>query len=202
VAADVYHLPFASGLFDGATMIRTLHHMADSLLALKNVRRVLAQNATFILEFANKRNLKAMLRYLAGKQSWNPYDLAPVEFADLNFDFHPKAIRQWLRACEFDIQRQLTVSHFRMEWLKRHIPAKVLAHMDAALQWTGALAQLTPSVFTRVQLKGESPAVAADAFFQCVVCGKDLPEAQQDITCPQCGRVWQYRDGIYDFRLI
>ena len=69
VAADVYHLPFTGGLFDGATMIRTLHHMADPLLALQSIRRVLTQDATFILEFANKRNLKAMLRYLIGKQS-------------------------------------------------------------------------------------------------------------------------------------
>lgn len=202
VAADVYHLPFVDGLFDGATMIRTLHHMADTLLALQSVRRVLAYDATFILEFANKRNLKAMLRYLAGKQSWNPYDMEPVEFADLNFDFHPKAIRQWLRACEFDIQRQLSVSHFRMGWPKRHIPARVLAQMDAALQWTGAFAQLTPSVFTRARVAGESAVVMEDAFFQCPSCGQVLPEREQDIHCPQCGRVWQYHDGIYDFRLM
>src|SRR5690242_7758145 len=30
VAADIYRLPFTAGLFDGATMIRTLHHMADA----------------------------------------------------------------------------------------------------------------------------------------------------------------------------
>jgi len=33
VAADIYKLPFVRGLFDGATMIRTLHHMADPKLA-------------------------------------------------------------------------------------------------------------------------------------------------------------------------
>src|SRR5512138_285570 len=30
VAADIYRLPFAPGTFDAATMIRTLHHMADA----------------------------------------------------------------------------------------------------------------------------------------------------------------------------
>ena len=73
VAADIYQLPFVPGLFDGATMIRTLHHMADPKLALQNVRGVLAENAVFILEFANKRNLKAIARWLAGKQEWNPF---------------------------------------------------------------------------------------------------------------------------------
>jgi ubiquinone/menaquinone biosynthesis C-methylase UbiE len=201
VAADVYKLPFTTGLFDGATMIRVLHHMAEPQLALQSIRRVLAQGATFILEFANKRNLKAIVRYLLRKQEWNPFDRQPVEFTKLNYDFHPKAIRAWLRACEFAIQEQLTVSHFRAGFLKRHIPPKSLAAVDGMLQWTGAFAQYTPSVFTRAVLLGEAPAVKPGAFFQCPQCGCDLPEEKQDIKCPQCGRVWQFRDGIYDFRI-
>ncbi|HEX7973497.1 MAG TPA: class I SAM-dependent methyltransferase, partial [Anaerolineales bacterium] len=59
VAADVYRLPFAPGLFDAATMIRTLHHMADPHLALQQVRQVLQPGAVFILEYANKQNLKS-----------------------------------------------------------------------------------------------------------------------------------------------
>ena len=54
VAADVYRLPFVEGLFDGATMIRTLHHMADAPGALSEVRNVLQPGSVFILEFANK----------------------------------------------------------------------------------------------------------------------------------------------------
>src|SRR5512134_57880 len=59
VAADAYRLPFIPGLFDAATMIRTLHHMADAPRALGQVRNVLAGEGVFILEFANKLNLKA-----------------------------------------------------------------------------------------------------------------------------------------------
>jgi ubiquinone/menaquinone biosynthesis C-methylase UbiE len=44
VAADVYRLPFVDGLFDGATMIRTLHHMADAPRALDQVQRVLQKS--------------------------------------------------------------------------------------------------------------------------------------------------------------
>src|SRR5512134_1220596 len=78
VAADVYRLPFVNGLFDAATMIRVLHHMADAPKALGEVRNVLEPNGTFILEFANKLNLKAILRYWLGRQSWNPFTLEPV----------------------------------------------------------------------------------------------------------------------------
>ena len=73
MAADVYRLPFVEGLFDAATMIRVLHHMAEPLKALSQVRDVLQPAATFVLEFANKRNLKSILRYWLGRQDWNPF---------------------------------------------------------------------------------------------------------------------------------
>ena len=102
VAADVYRLPFRTGLFDAATMIRVLHHMADAPKALAQIQATLQPGATFILEFANKLNLKAILRYWLGKQSWSPFTLEPVEFVKLNFDFHPKAIRKWLNELPLD----------------------------------------------------------------------------------------------------
>src|SRR3989304_2491767 len=101
VAADIYRLPFLERSFDAATMIRALHHMADAPKALTQVRNVLAPGSIFILEFANKLNLKAILRYWVGRQSWNPFTLEPVEFVKLNFNFHPKAIRNWLQDLGF-----------------------------------------------------------------------------------------------------
>ena len=101
VAADVYRLPFVDGLFDAATMIRVLHHMADAPKALGQIKNVLSSGGTFILEFANKLNLKAILRYLLGRQKWSPFTLEPVEFVELNFDFHPKAVQNWLKEVGF-----------------------------------------------------------------------------------------------------
>lgn len=200
-AADVYNLPFVDRKFDGATMIRTLHHMAEPQNALAQVHRVMAPEATFVLEFANKRNLKAILRYLLGRQDWSPFELEPVEFAELNFDFHPKSVRRYLREVGFEIQRQLTVSHFRVGFLKRTLPPKLLAGLDAMLQWPGTLWQVTPSVFTRAEAVQSKPAAAEDALFQCPACGTALADAEADLQCDGCNAVWEYRDGIYDFRL-
>ena len=93
VAADIYKLPFVDGLFDAATMIRTLHHMAEPKTALRQVRRTMQPGGIFILEYANKHNLKAILRYLLRRQAWSPFTTESVEFEKLNFDFHPMAIR-------------------------------------------------------------------------------------------------------------
>ena len=68
VAADVYRLPFVNELFDGATMIRVVHHLSQLDPAFAEIQRVMQTHSTLILEYANKRNLKAILRWLTGKQ--------------------------------------------------------------------------------------------------------------------------------------
>ena len=201
VAADAYRLPFVPGLFDTATMIRTLHHMAQPALALRQVRQVLQSRAIFILEFANKQNLKAILRYLLRRQSWSPFDPEAVEFTRLNFDFHPKAVRQWLEGSGFHIERQLTVSHFRIEALKRYVPLRWLVELDSLAQWSGDWWQLSPSVFVRAGAVGDTPPAPAGAFFRCPECGGySLQEEPAALTCPACNRRWGIKDGIYDFR--
>jgi SAM-dependent methyltransferase len=199
VAADIYNLPFVPGLFDGATMIRTLHHMADGPRALKQVADVLQTNAIFILEFANKHNLKAMLRYALGRQKWSPFTSEPVEFTELNFDFYPGTVRNWLRDCGLMIDRQLTVSHFRSPVFKKTLPLSWLVKLDSFAQWTGNWWQLTPSVFIRSH-KTE-PVGKPNGFFRCPVCGAvTFIEVDQGLQCQGCGRIWPHVNGIYDFR--
>lgn len=206
VAADAYRLPFVDGLFDAATMIRVLHHMADAPKALGQVRNVLGANGVFILEFANKLNLKAILRYWFGKQAWNPFTLEPVEFVKLNFDFHPKAIRQCLTGLGFSIEKTLTLSHFRMGFLKRIIPTSILVFFDSILQWTGAFIQVTPSVFVKANLVGRDaiPPYGQDgilSYFKCPDCGQHpLADKKEYLECSNCKKKWGVKDGIYDFR--
>lgn len=210
VAADAYRLPFVDGLFDAATMIRTLHHMADAPGALKQVKNVVRPGGIFILEFANKLNLKAILRYLLGRQAWSPFTLEPVEFVELNFDFHPKAIRNWLKELGFSVQRTLTLSHFRVGFLKRVVPTGILVFFDSLFQWTGAWWQLTPSVFVKARRNDQhglhgvetSPALVNLAlFFKCADCGASpLTEHKTYLECSNCRKKWEFKDGIYDFR--
>jgi SAM-dependent methyltransferase len=206
VAADAYRLPFVDGLFDAATMIRVLHHMADAPKALKQVRNVLRPEAVFILEFANKLNLKAILRYSLRRQKWNPFTLEPLEFEKLNFDFHPKMIFSDLVDLGFDRERILTVSHFRSGYLKQIIPTSILVFFDSMLQWTGALWQFTPSVFVKCQVSGVRSEVAeipkeGIALFKCPECGHAPLEDKSDyLRCGNCQRKWAVKDGIYDFR--
>ena len=201
VAADVYRLPFEPGVFDAATMIRVIHHLVDAPFALKQVRETLQPGSVFILEFANKHNLKAIFRYLLRRQEWSPFTLDPVEFIELNFDFHPKAIRQWLGEADFDLQRQLTVSHFRINLLKRLVPTKLLVGLDSMAQLTGNWWQLSPSVFTKSVAVGDTSVAKEGALFRCPACKTSLTDIDRiALTCKACGTLWPVEDGIYNFK--
>jgi SAM-dependent methyltransferase len=206
VAADIYKLPFAGNLFDCATMIRTLHHMADAPAALRQVANVLQPGATLILEYANKQNVKAIMRYLLHRQTWSPFSLEPIEFAPLNFDFHPKTVKAWLHDIGLQVEKILAVSYFRLDLLKRIIPINLLTSLDSILQYTGTVIQLSPSIFLRARNHGELAAIpqnqkSLQSYFKCPECGHSpLSFLKTRITCPVCTRGWNIKDGIIDFR--
>ena len=187
-------------------MIRVLHHMADAPKALGQVKDALAADGVFILEYANKLNLKAILRYLLGRQRWSPFSLEPVEFVKLNFDFHPKAIRNWMENLGFRLEKTLTLSHFRVGLLKRIVPTGILVFLDSLFQWTGAWWQLSPSVFVKA-VRREVHSVPLHqpdnvlAYFKCPDCGHSpLIDKTDYLECSDCGKKWAVKDGIYDFR--
>jgi ubiquinone/menaquinone biosynthesis C-methylase UbiE len=203
VAADIYKLPFVDGLFDTATMIRTLHHMADPQAALHQVRQTLQTGAVFILEYANKQNLKAILRYFLKRQSWSPFTQQSVEFEKLNYDFHPTMVRNWLSESGFSMEHQLAVSYFRLGVLKKHLPLNLLTRLDAILQPTGNWCQLSPSVFTRSRAIGDTRKASDGMFFKCPICeGNVLKPHIASLICQGCSREWPIREGIFDFRIM
>lgn len=198
VAADAYNLPFIAGAFDGATMIRVLHHFERVPAVMQGIRRVLAPQATFILEFANKRNLKALLRHRLGRQTWNPDTLDPVEFVELNYNFHPAYIEQQLAQAGFKTEDRVPVSFLRSGLLKRTLPTGLMVGVDRMLQKTGSL--VAPSIFTRNQTTGTSPdnTEVAD-LFACPQTGAPLRREGEALVNPD-GLRWVIRDGIYDFK--
>jgi SAM-dependent methyltransferase len=204
VAADLNILPFAENAFDSGMLVRVIHHSADPLTMLKSIRATLTASTTFVLEFANKRNLKAIVRYLARRQAWNPFDRASVEYVKLNFDFHPAAMRGWLQQAGFVPGLTLAVSMLRLGALKRRLPLRMLTTLDRVIQPTGSLFPLSPSVFVRCRTTGgdtQMPLVALDKLFvNPNLRTSTLRREGDEMLCPQTGARWPIRDGIYDFK--
>jgi SAM-dependent methyltransferase len=199
VAANLYDMPFVDSLFDTIVTVRVLHHVQDIPAALREIQRVLKPGGAYVLEYANKRHLKAILHYLLGRQSWSPFDVEPYEFVELNYDFHPVWMKARLREAGFAIGRELAVSFFRLPFLKRLIPAHLLAALDGLLQGPTASLKLAPSIFVRARVEKE--AAQDRGFFRCPGChSTDLSEVEEALACRGCGRRWGIDDGIYDFK--
>lgn len=199
VAADWYKMPFVDNLFDTMVQVRTIHHAADVPALFSQLKRIIQPDGNYILEFANKLNLKAILRYWLGKQDWNPFTHDPIEFVELNFDFHPKYIKEQLNQAQFDHGRILTTSHFRIGFLKRTVPIKLLVWLDSVFSHTGPLWQLTPSVFVHSTTQKPGSKVSDNSFFACPECASPLTESDDKLPC-SCGKTWIKENGIYDFK--
>lgn len=200
VAADIYHLPLAPGACDAAVTVRVLHHLADIPAALAQIASVLEPGGSYVVEYANKRNVKAIARYALRRQEWSPFAPEPYEFARLNFDFHPSWMARQLTAAGLRVEEGRAVSHFRQPLLKRLVPAKTLAALDGSIQSLSAAWKLSPSVFLRATKLGAG-AKQMGSPFCCPKCrGMELTATRVTLTCEGCRAVWAIDDGIYDFK--
>ena len=201
VAANFYALPFTEDCFDTVMMVRVMHHVEDVPALLSEMAQVLTGQGTYVLEFASKRHLKAMLRYVLGRQRWSPFDPTPYEFVEMNFDFHPAWMRERLAEAMFHVKHQRTVSHFRLPFLKRLVPARTLAAVDGLCQPTGAWWQFTPSVFVQCTLDRPATEASARLRFRCPACeSSNLQASLASVDCVTCGCRWPVEDGIYNFK--
>ncbi len=209
VAADLYQLPFIDGAFDSVVMIRVIHHIVDVPRALGNIAAAMKAGGSFVFEFANKRNLKSMARYALRKQRWSPYDRSPIEFVELNFDFHPTWMKTQLQHAGFTLRSIRAVSTFRLGALKRLFGAKRLAAIDGALQQPLAAAGLFAEYVCAEHVPplsnvGRGRAGVADrgeGLFACPTCRQPLPAhaVDDELRCAN-GHRWSTRDGVYDFK--
>lgn len=211
VAGNWYRMPFVAGLFQTMVQVRTIHHAADVPALFAELGRIARPGGAYVLEFANKRNVKSILRYALRRQPWSPFSPQPVEFVELNFNFHPGWMRRQLQQAAFRPQRTLSVSHFRLNLLKRLAPTRLLVALDSLAQNTGGWWQLSPSVFIASEHPAQGQPAGSDAFFACPACrtplggrfanplADPLPD-QGSLTCPNCSREWTLKDGVYDFK--
>lgn len=210
VAGNLYELPLATAALDSVVMVRVMHHLADVPRALAQIRRVMHRKSVAVLEYANKRNLKALARWIARRQTWSPLDPEPVEFVELNYDFHPAWMWGRFEDARLRVRRQLAVSHFRLPLLKQHAPAAALAKVDSWLFNLGGRYPLAPSVFVQAAARQADPPPSkwtdlADlsTLLRCPVCLSEgsLVRAEADLlVCSECESRYARRNHVWDFK--
>jgi ubiquinone/menaquinone biosynthesis C-methylase UbiE len=151
VLGDAYAMPFESATFDAAVCVRVAHHFAEPERVFREMSRILRPGGILVLEFANKRHLKSIVKYALGRQRWSPFGPESVEYRPLHFDHSPDEMRRLLRQAGFQIGPVRAASLFRLGLLKRHVPPRVLAGVEGPLQAPLGLLALGPSVYLRAR---------------------------------------------------
>ncbi len=207
VAADLYNLPLANNAVDAAVTVRVLHHVADIPGAFAEIARIVRPHGAFVTDFANKRHLKAMIKYwlhpiLGGVNSKDsPFSLEPYEFVKLNFDYHPSYIRNNLARRGFQVRAERAVSTFRLGAFKRLLSPALLASLDGLIQTPTSALQLSPSLFLRAESEKPGAAEVNPALWRCLHCGStDVEEQPERLSCRNCGTIYPCVEGIYDFK--
>ncbi len=209
VAGNIYELPLADGVLDTLIMVRVMHHLADVPKALNQLNRAVHNKSTAILEYANKRNLKAMARWLLGRQKWSPFAEEPVEFVRLNFDFHPGWMTKQMDEAGLQIARQFAVSHFRLPAIKDHVPTERLVGIERPFFELGGRFPLAPSVFVQATAPNNGLAQASSTqqcdvakLLRCPHCSTSSLQAdgEDKVGCLECGRRYARRNNIWDMK--
>ncbi len=160
VLADAEHLPFPDGHFDVAVCVRVLHHFRDPRPLVSELARVVRPGGSIVLEFANRRNLKSIVRYVLRRQRWSPFGHGAVSYKAVHFDHSPATVLAAMRASGLEIEAVRAASLFRIASLTRHVPVSALVAIESRLQAPLGIVTPGPSVFVKAT-KPDRPAKTA-----------------------------------------
>lgn len=150
--ADLYQLSKFKMRFQHAVCIRVLHHVEDVPAFFIQVNQILEKDGTFILEYANKKNLLRILRYFFRRSDITPFGYWPINRkGELYYNYHPQYIKDMLIRYGFLIEEELSVSMFRNKRIKKIMGKRLLTWLEARLQKPLGRFHLSPSVFLRVR---------------------------------------------------
>lgn len=205
VLGDINHLPFKTAAFDCALMVRTFHHLDDSLSFIKNLRKILCGGGSFIMNYSNKRNVHRILKYLLRKnRSHSPFSCEP-DTTEPNFiHHHPDFIKKLLENAGFNI------SDIRGAGILDKLAGVLPTFLFPILPTGKTLAKvfgkllLTPWIFLKATVNaGETllPAATAEELLNCPQCGSQPVRSTSGFYCIQCQKVYPLDDGIIDMRI-
>lgn len=148
--ADLYDLSKYRGGFDNVVCIRVMHHVENVPDFFRQVNLALRPGGTFILEYANKKNLLEVLRYLFRRPNIGPFTYEPSRRGTtVYYNFHPDYIRDMLAQNGFEVEEELAVSMFRSKLLKKLFGCRLLSKWERLLQKPLARFHPGPSVFLK-----------------------------------------------------
>jgi ubiquinone/menaquinone biosynthesis C-methylase UbiE len=207
ICADALNIPLADSSINCLISVRLIHHIKDIPRYFTEVSRVLADKAFLVLEFANKRNLKNIIKYFLRRSGGSPFDGAPFKVGDTILNWHPKTIIGQLANNNLKVIKQVSVSNLRVSFLKRRLKFSTHIFLEKAAQKLFSASFIGPSIFLKSVIKKEEPAFHKGTdpkIFDIIVCPKCKKKIYDDgekkMKCQGCSRIYPIVEGVLDLR--
>jgi len=218
IAANAYKMPFRKDSFDGALMVRVLHHIEKPKEYFKEIKRVLRNNSTYVQEFANKVHIKAKIRALRNLDL-DFFDQKPYEQpigknlegskkgkGGIFLNYHPQYIRQLLSSLGFNVKRKSGCSFLRSPFIKKLFSQEIMFFFERIMQNTLSWTNIPPSIFFEAEVKKKSTNKETldniEDILVCPSCKGNLDFSSKDMaSCKNCSTTFLKKEDIWDFRI-
>ncbi|HOV34401.1 MAG TPA: methyltransferase domain-containing protein [Candidatus Dojkabacteria bacterium] len=219
IAGNAYKMPFKQNTFDGAMMVRVLHHIENIPEYFEEVHKVMNGNAIYIQEIPNKIHIKASLKAIAHLNfkffNQTPYEHPLSEhnaqgtaqgLKGIFYNYHPKDIQKKLETAGFSIEKRYGCSFLRIPLLKKFLNPSTMIFFEKLLQNSLSWTNIPPSIFLVCRTKNtpqlDSPLKLEDVLV-CPKCKGDLDfSSKSKAICKKCSTVYTKKEDIWDFRTM
>jgi ubiquinone/menaquinone biosynthesis C-methylase UbiE len=141
---------------DMILVVRVLHHIEDVDKVFAVSKKLLKKNGYLLIEFPNKKHLKATIsEFLHGNFTF-PIDIFPKDLRSARsikknvlpfVNYHPDVIKEKLESHGFKIIEVRSVSNIRSSLLKKILPPEYLLSFEKSTQRLFAKLNIGPSIF-------------------------------------------------------
>jgi len=154
--AEKIKLKIRKGYADLVILTRVLHHFTNVQKVLELCAHISRKGAYIIIEFPNKKHIKATFKQLFRGNILFPIDIFPLDMRSeysrktrsIPFtNYHPDYIEQCLTLNGYKIVKRLSVSNIRSSFFKKHVPIHLLLFIEKHIQSLFAQINFGPSIF-------------------------------------------------------
>lgn len=218
IAANAYKLPFKDNTFDGALMVRVLHHIEKPSTYYEELHRVMNRNSFYIQEFANKvhfiSTLKALVKFNFKFFSKEPYQQPTKGNFEgtksgeeaIFYNYHPKYVKELLTKNGFTVVKKHGCSYIRSAFLKKIFGEEIMIVKERILQPLLSWSNIPPSVVYESIIKKDTKddithTSELEDILACPKCKGILSITNNEANCKKCSLTFVKQDDIWDFRI-
>ena len=203
IAGNIQHIPFRTGAFDGALLVRVIQHVHDLEGSFQELHRILCGRGSLVFSYHNKRNIRQILGSIFSRSQISPFDTSSKELSRALLSHHPKKVQTILQKSGFSAATDFGVGV--LERLRfRYNQTSPSAPVHIALVRTLGSLKLAPWIISKTHAEGERALAKAGVLselLQCPACAGALMFLGHEYSCPTCDLKYPVTDGIPDFRI-